>query len=105
MQYELKITAFYFYVLDDDDDPAIKPDKNEIHNTLRSLSAKMEDLTTCNDLITRHGSALQRALAELEQLDASGHDMSAKVKAVNERATLFRITSNAMINVRCLGKR
>jgi oxysterol-binding protein 1 len=51
-------------------------------------------LKTCYDLITKHGSALQRALAELE----NGEDLASKNKIVNERATLFRISSNAMIN-------
>jgi hypothetical protein len=51
-------------------------------------------LKTCYDLITKHGAALQRALAELE----SGEDLANKNKIVNERATLFRISSNAMIN-------
>lgn len=57
----------------------------------------MENLKTCYDLITKHGVALQRALTELE---SSGDDQSlaSKTKIVNERATLFRISSNAMIN-------
>lgn len=54
----------------------------------------MENLKTCYDLITKHGAALQRALSELE----SGEDLTNKNKIVNERATLFRISSNAMIN-------
>lgn len=37
---------------------------------------------------------MQRALGELE----SGEDLASKNKIVNERATLFRISSNAMIN-------
>ncbi|XP_054634105.1 oxysterol-binding protein 1-like isoform X6 [Dunckerocampus dactyliophorus] len=32
----------------------------EIQSTLRTLSSKVEDLNTCNDLIVKHGSALQR---------------------------------------------
>ncbi|XP_078600385.1 oxysterol-binding protein 1-like isoform X3 [Branchiostoma floridae x Branchiostoma japonicum] len=86
---------------DDDDDGQshTSPDKNEIQNTLRILSAKLEDLNTCNDLIAKHGAALQRSLSELEMLDKENStDVQSKVKAVNERATLFRITSNAMIN-------
>lgn len=55
----------------------------------------MENLKTCYDLITKHGIALQRALNELE---GSGDDLASKTKIVNERATLFRISSNAMIN-------
>jgi len=58
----------------------------------------MEDLNTCNDLIGKHGSALQRALTDIEQLEG-GQELSSKIKMINERATMFRITSNAMINV------
>lgn len=56
---------------------------------------RLENLKTCYDLITKHGVALQRALTELE----TGDDLVSKNKIVNERATLFRISSNAMINV------
>ena len=65
---------------------------------MRTLASKLEDLNTCNDLIAKHGSALQKTLSELEQIDDSV-EAAGKLKAVNERATLFRITSNAMINV------
>lgn len=57
--------------------------------------SRLENLKTCYDLITKHGIALQRALSELE----TGDDLASKNKIVNERATLFRISSNAMINV------
>lgn len=79
---------------DSDED---EPDKLDIQTTLKSLASKMEDLNTCNDLIGKHGNGLQRALSEVEQLE-SGMDVSSKVKVINERATMFRITSNAMIN-------
>ena len=39
-----------------------------------------------------------RSLSELEGLSIQG-PMGDKIKQVTERATLFRITSNAMINV------
>lgn len=58
---------------------------------------KLGDLSTCNDLIAKHGAALQRSLNELDGLRIP-YESSEKLKAVNERATLFRITSNAMIN-------
>ncbi|XP_075890357.1 oxysterol-binding protein 1 isoform X2 [Nelusetta ayraudi] len=69
----------------------------EIQSALRTLNSKVEDLTTCNDLIVKHGSALQRSLSELEGFRVGG-DMGDKIRQVTERATLFRITSNAMIN-------
>lgn len=65
---------------------------------LKTLANKLDDLSTCNELIGKHGAALQRSLNELEELRGCS-DNSDRVKAVTERATLFRITSNAMINV------
>ncbi|XP_046698819.1 oxysterol-binding protein 1 isoform X3 [Silurus meridionalis] len=69
----------------------------EVQSTLRTLGSKVEDLSTCNDLIAKHGSALQRSLSELESIKP-GVETSDKIRQVTERATLFRITSNAMIN-------
>lgn len=66
----------------------------ELNLVVRELTVRLENLKTCYDLITKHGSALQRALSELE----SGEDLANKTKIVSERATLFRISSNAMIN-------
>ena len=83
-----------------DEDERQQPDKNELQLMVRTLASKLEDLNTCNDLIAKHGSALQKTLSELEQVDDS-MEAAGKLKAVNERATLFRITSNAMINVSC----
>uniref|UniRef100_A0A8C1WEG1 Oxysterol-binding protein n=1 Tax=Cyprinus carpio TaxID=7962 RepID=A0A8C1WEG1_CYPCA len=70
---------------------------SEVQSTLRTLNSKVEDLSTCNDLIAKHGSALQRSLSELEGVRLGG-ETSEKIRQVTERATLFRITSNAMIN-------
>ncbi|CAN0333898.1 unnamed protein product [Lampetra fluviatilis] len=81
----------------DDEKSGAQADKTELQTTLRSLSSKLEDLSTCNDLIGKHGAALQRSLNDLETLKLPPEG-SEKLKAVNERATLFRITSNAMIN-------
>lgn len=83
---------------DDDEEPAAPADKSELHHTLKNLSLKLDDLSTCNDLIAKHGAALQRSLNELDSLKIPP-ESGEKLKVVNERATLFRITSNAMINV------
>ncbi|XP_022536881.2 oxysterol-binding protein 2 isoform X1 [Astyanax mexicanus] len=74
-----------------------QPDRALTPAALKTLVSKLDDLSTCNDLIGKHGAALQRSLSELEDLrcPSDGND---KLKTVNERATLFRITSNAMIN-------
>lgn len=41
-----------------------------------------------------------RSLSELDSLRLTG-EAGEKIRQVTERATLFRITSNAMINVSC----
>ncbi|XP_070820610.1 oxysterol-binding protein 2 isoform X5 [Chaetodon trifascialis] len=80
-----------------DEEPTSQSDRSEIQGTLKILVSKLDDLSTCNDLIAKHGAALQRSLSELEGLKVPVEG-GEKIKAVNERATLFRITSNAMIN-------
>lgn len=82
----------------DSEDEENQPDKNELVNTVNALSARFEDLNTCNDLIVKQGAAFQRALNEHEHVDNTA-DSTSKIKAINERATLFRIASNAMLNV------
>uniref|UniRef100_A0A671T9Z5 Oxysterol-binding protein 2-like n=1 Tax=Sinocyclocheilus anshuiensis TaxID=1608454 RepID=A0A671T9Z5_9TELE len=78
-----------------DEGPLRQPDRALIQGVLKTLASKLEDLSTCNELIGKHGAALQRSLSELEDLRAPSDGVD---KTVNERATLFRITSNAMIN-------
>uniref|UniRef100_A0A3Q3R2B0 Oxysterol-binding protein n=1 Tax=Monopterus albus TaxID=43700 RepID=A0A3Q3R2B0_MONAL len=80
-----------------DEGPTPQEDRALSQGVLKTLNSKLDDLSTCNELIGKHGAALQRSLSELEDLRGSA-DSTDKVKAVNERATLFRITSNAMIN-------
>lgn len=81
-----------------DEGPVPQEERALTQGVLKTLASKLDDLSTCNELIGKHGAALQRSLGELEELRAS-NDSTDKVKAVNERATLFRITSNAMISV------
>lgn len=85
---------------DDSGDEGSVPqeDRALTQGVLKTLANKLDDLSTCNELIGKHGAALQRSLNELEELRGCS-DGNDRVKAVNERATLFRITSNAMINV------
>lgn len=56
------------------------------------------DLNNLKSVI-RTVSYAHRSLSELEGLRVGG-DMGEKIRQVTERATLFRITSNAMINVK-----
>ncbi|KAJ7987190.1 hypothetical protein DPEC_G00336180 [Dallia pectoralis] len=83
---------------DDSGDESLvpQPDRVLTQGTLKTLASKLDDLSTCNELIGKHGAALQRSLSELEDLRLAG-DGTDRLKTVNERATLFRITSNAMI--------
>ncbi|XP_014670942.1 PREDICTED: oxysterol-binding protein 1-like [Priapulus caudatus] len=87
---------------DEDENPKEPAEKHELQSTLRQLSSKLEDLNTCNELIVKHGAALQRALGDVEQpppaAGGATSELPQKVKAINERATLFRVTANAMIN-------
>ncbi|XP_062568739.1 oxysterol-binding protein 1-like isoform X1 [Saccostrea cucullata] len=82
---------------DSDEEVEPEPDKNELQNMVKTLTSKLEDMNTCNDLIAKHGSGLQRALTELESMD-NPSEAGGKLKVINERATMFRITTNAMIN-------
>lgn len=59
----------------------------------RELAARFHDLRTCSELVSRHGQSLQRSLVELETPPTD------TTKQVSERATLFRISCNAMMNV------
>jgi hypothetical protein len=72
-------------------------ERAEIATMNKNFDAKLEDLKMCMDLINRHYQALHRTLADLEQLDKSDATINT-IKSVNERATLFRITSTAMLN-------
>ena len=92
--------SFLAGVADDsgDEGPVPQQDRNLTQGALNTLASKLDDLNTCNELIGKHGAALQRSLSELEDLRGPS-DGTDKLKTVNERATLFRITSNAMINV------
>lgn len=80
---------------EEDDKNVLSVPSQELNAAISELSLKLENLRTCNDLISKNGRALQTVLSELE----NGDDLASKTKLVAERATLFRISSNAMINV------
>jgi len=82
---------------------SVETAQSDMQNTLRLMSAKTQDLLTCQELLAKHGTTLHTALIELEhQLVAAG-DTGAhqRLKIINERATLFRITADAMIQEPC----
>uniref|UniRef100_A0A8D8R439 Oxysterol-binding protein n=1 Tax=Cacopsylla melanoneura TaxID=428564 RepID=A0A8D8R439_9HEMI len=68
-----------------------------LEHIIKTLSVKLEQLQSYNEIINKHGSALHRTLSELESCD-SPQELTSQIKEINERATLFRITTNAMIN-------
>ena len=63
-------------------------DSDQLDQVLKSLSSKLDDLQTCSDLITKHGATLQRALAELEQLDNHAQVRVAVLSRAVNRALL-----------------
>lgn len=92
-----KVRAIRQMDADDDDFYDLQHDKNELQSILKTLQTKLDSLTAFTDVVVKRGSALQRALIELEQTE-NPQNALAKMKEINERATLFRITSSAMIN-------
>ena len=82
----------WFFVDEEEDS------NNDKAENIKPLNAKLDDLQTCNDLVGKHGSALQRSIVELQEVE-DNPTLFAKLKFVNEKATLFRITANAMISV------
>lgn len=82
-----------------DEGPISQAERTLTQGALKTLATKLEDLSTCNELIGKHGAALQRSLGEYEEFHTTAEGASDKLKAVNERAALFRITCNAMVNV------
>jgi len=104
-----KVKAIQMMESDEEDEGEqefpVEISKQELVTAVRMMSTKLEDLRTCNDLIVKHSHALQRSVSELETATGGSGDkkpdvtdIQAKVKITNERATLFKITSNAMIN-------
>lgn len=80
---------------EEDDKNVRSVPSQELNAAITDLTTRLEYLRTCNDLIVKQGRALQVALNDLE----SGEDLPNKTKVVTERATVFRIATNAMINV------
>ncbi|XP_033333217.1 oxysterol binding protein isoform X4 [Megalopta genalis] len=72
--------------------------KPENVSVIKDLSQRLEELQSCYDLINKRGTMLQRSLNDLEAIEPPSPELSAKIKTVNERAALFRIAANAMVN-------
>ncbi|XP_026672135.1 oxysterol-binding protein 1 isoform X4 [Ceratina calcarata] len=65
--------------------------------TVKDLTQRLEELQACHDLLLKKGGILHRTLNELEALEPPLPELAAKVKTVNERATLFRMAASAMV--------
>lgn len=80
--------------------------ESEDEITIKTISSKLDDLTTCNNLVNNHGGSLQKSISDHVDKDPSRPDKSKdgkdgveqSMRLINEKAQLFRITSNAMIN-------
>jgi len=101
-----KAKAIQLMESDDEEDGEPFPveiDKQELTTAIKMMFGRLEELKTCNDLIEKHGQAVQRSVSDLENATAELNQsvdaqLAPKLKILNERATLFKITGNAMIN-------
>ncbi|VEN53428.1 unnamed protein product [Callosobruchus maculatus] len=64
---------------------------------VRKLESQLSELQTCGDVLAKHWKNLAKPLSEMET-NADPEALQGKTKEVCERATLFRIATNAMIN-------
>ena len=81
---------------------SVEMEHHNFYSILKTLTNKLDDLVTCNDLITKHGGELERVMFEFEKTDKVSHSsdpitFTSKIKTINERATLFKITATAVI--------
>lgn len=86
---------------EDDEETEVDGSGNpeEWSTVIRKLEAQINDLETCTELIQKHWKALCKPLNELESNNGDIEMCQGKTKEVGERATLFRISTNAMVNV------
>ncbi|XP_019871821.2 oxysterol-binding protein 1 isoform X2 [Aethina tumida] len=84
---------------EEDDDEADEGSGNveDWSSVVRKLEAQLNDLQTCSDLIHKHWKCLVKPLNEIET-NSDPETIQGKGKEIGERATLFRISTNAMIN-------
>ncbi|XP_045468816.1 oxysterol-binding protein 1 isoform X2 [Harmonia axyridis] len=85
---------------EDDEEQEVDGSGNpeEWSSVIRKLEAQLNDLETCSELIQKHWKSLCKPLNELESSNGDLEICQGKTKEVGERATLFRISTNAMIN-------
>lgn len=66
--------------------------------TVKKLETQLNELQTCGDVLAKHWKNLTKPLSEIET-NGDPEALQGKTKEVCERATLYRIATNAMMNV------
>lgn len=66
---------------------------------VKKLEGQLNELQTCGDVLVKHWKNLVKPLSEMET-NADPEALQGKPREVCERATLYRIATNAMMNVR-----
>ncbi|XP_065574279.1 oxysterol-binding protein 1-like isoform X2 [Artemia franciscana] len=76
-------------------------DNKNIDEMIKSLTSKFNGVQTCTELLTRHYTALTKAIADTESTISTAlekpQEVTAKIKALNERSELFRLTSGEVL--------
>ncbi|CAG9854060.1 unnamed protein product [Phyllotreta striolata] len=72
-------------------------DLEDWSGVVRKIESQLNDLQTCADVLAKHWKNLAKSLGEIET-NPDPELLQGKNKEVCERATLFRIASNAMVN-------
>lgn len=83
---------------EEDEETEDSGDLEDWSGIVRKLESQLNGLQTCADVLTKHWKNLAKPLSEMEA-NADPEALQGKTKEVCERATLFRIATNAMINV------
>lgn len=82
---------------EDDEEAEVNGVPEDWSGIVRKLESQLNDLQTCSDVLAKHWKNLTKPLSEMET-NADSEVLQSKAKEVCERATLFRIATNAMIN-------
>lgn len=83
---------------EDDEEAEVNGVPEDWSGIVRKLESQLNDLQTCSEVLAKHWKNLTKPLSEMET-NADPEALQSKTKEVCERATLFRIATNAMINV------
>ncbi|KAF7287694.1 oxysterol binding protein isoform X2 [Rhynchophorus ferrugineus] len=80
---------------EEDDVEAEESAMSDEPDIMRKLETRLNELQICCDLLEKHWKNLSKPLGDIESSDS---DMLSKSKEISEKAALFKIASNAMIN-------